>query len=60
MKDAFNKLRKSSTDTTTDWDGDGSNGVHFRKSVLTRKRQPRPPHLEPTLRWKLQVCEKRK
>jgi len=34
----LNKLRKSNTDTSRDWDGDCSNGVHFRKSILTRKR----------------------
>lgn len=31
MKDTFNELRKSSTDTSNDWDGDCSNGIHFRK-----------------------------
>lgn len=45
-KDAFSKLRKSGTDTSSDWDGECSKGGHFGKSVHQKKRQFRLPHIE--------------
>lgn len=58
IKDTFNKLRKSSTDTSSDWDRDCSNAA-ISERLFWQDRQVRPPGVELTPRGKVQECEKK-